>query len=122
MKKVYQSTLILVFQLDVEQITTEENDRGEASSQKSSADGEITAESKQSILPYQSENVVSIYLNLGFFSLTLNKLRQKRMIEEKLAHKRAQQMEKLQLNQNKVFSLIKVKTLYQSTLILVFSA
>ena len=65
-KKVYQSTLILVFQLDVEQIKTEENDRGEASSQKSSADGEITAETTQSSLPYQSEKGVSIYLNLGF--------------------------------------------------------
>lgn len=34
-------------------------------------------------------------------SLTLNKLRQKRMIEEKIALRRAQQMEKLQQNQEK---------------------
>ena len=36
-----------------------------------------------------------------FFSLTLNKLRQKRMIEEKLAQRRAHQMEKLQLKQHR---------------------
>ncbi|XP_053407084.1 trichohyalin-like isoform X2 [Mercenaria mercenaria] len=34
-------------------------------------------------------------------SLTLNKLRQKRMVEEKIAQRRAQQMEKLQLKQHK---------------------
>jgi hypothetical protein len=33
--------------------------------------------------------------------LTLNKLRQKRMVEEKIALRRAQQMEKLQLKQHK---------------------
>ena len=39
--------IILFFQLDLEQVKTEENDRGEASSQKSSTDGEITAETTQ---------------------------------------------------------------------------
>lgn len=34
------------------------------------------------------------------FSLTLNKLRQKRMIEEKIAQRQAQQMEELQQKQN----------------------
>lgn len=38
---------------------------------------------------------------LCFTSLTLNKLRQKRMIEEKIAQRRALQMEKLQLKQHK---------------------
>ena len=40
----YNSAITLFFQLEFEQATTKETDRGEASSQKSSTDGEITAE------------------------------------------------------------------------------
>jgi len=44
-----------------------------------------------------------LFLYCCFFSpasLTLNKLRQKRMIEEKIAQRRSAQMEKLQLKQH----------------------
>ena len=46
--------------------------------------------------------ITLMQFNLFVHSLTLNKLQQKRMLEEKLAQKRARQMEKLQKKQNMV--------------------